>query len=381
MTSWASPGQCRSRSGSAGRHGRRGGRMSTVLMVGTRKGLWIGRSDDAARTGRSTVRTTTWRRSTPAWSTPGRRRPRLFAGASSSWLGPQVRWSDDLGETWQETPGRRDPLPRGRATPRSSGSGSSCPGAERRRRLRRHRARRGVPVRRRRRDLRARARRSGTTRTGPSGAPASAARRSTRSCRTRPTRLGDRGDLDRRRLPDHRRRRLVGAAQPGHPGRLPARGPAVPRVRPVRAQGHPAPVAGPSGCSCRTTAASTAPTTRAASWTSIADGLPTDFGFPIVVHPHEPGHVYVFPIGGGDGRYPPEAQGAGLALRATPGSTWEALGRRPARRLLRRRDARRHVCRRPRPGRALPRRPQRRGVGLGRRRRDPGGRWSRTCPT
>ena len=31
-------------------------------------------------------------------------RPRLLAGASSSWLGPQVWRSDDLGETWQETP-------------------------------------------------------------------------------------------------------------------------------------------------------------------------------------------------------------------------------------------------------------------------------------
>ena len=44
------------------------------------------------------------------------------------------------------------------------------------------------------------------------------------------------------------------------------------------------------------------------SWTSIADGLPADFGFPIVVHPHEPDTVFVFPINGGDRRYPPEAK-------------------------------------------------------------------------
>ena len=50
------------------------------------------------------------------------------------------------------------------------------------------------------------------------------------------------------------------------------------------------------------------------SWTSIADGLPADFGFPIVVHPHEPDTVFVFPINGGDGRYPPEGEGAGVAL-------------------------------------------------------------------
>ena len=30
--------------------------------------------------------------------------PRLLVGASSSWLGPQVWRSDDLGATWQETP-------------------------------------------------------------------------------------------------------------------------------------------------------------------------------------------------------------------------------------------------------------------------------------
>lgn len=32
------------------------------------------------------------------------------------------------------------------------------------------------------------------------------------------------------------------------------------------------------------------------SWRSIAAGLPTDFGFPIVVHPHDPDTVYVAPL-------------------------------------------------------------------------------------
>lgn len=76
----------------------------TMTLVGTRKGLWIGTSDDERMS---------W-----SWSGPhfpmeevysvliDRRgdRPRLFAGCSSSWFGPQVRRSDDLGETWQETP-------------------------------------------------------------------------------------------------------------------------------------------------------------------------------------------------------------------------------------------------------------------------------------
>jgi hypothetical protein len=34
------------------------------------------------------------------------------------------------------------------------------------------------------------------------------------------------------------------------------------------------------------------------SWRSIADGLPSDFGFPIVVHPHDPDTVYVLPLEG-----------------------------------------------------------------------------------
>ena len=32
------------------------------------------------------------------------------------------------------------------------------------------------------------------------------------------------------------------------------------------------------------------------SWRSIAAGLPSDFGFPIVVHPHSPDTVYVVPL-------------------------------------------------------------------------------------
>jgi hypothetical protein len=32
------------------------------------------------------------------------------------------------------------------------------------------------------------------------------------------------------------------------------------------------------------------------TWTSIADGLPSDFGFPIVVHPHDADTIYVVPL-------------------------------------------------------------------------------------
>jgi photosystem II stability/assembly factor-like uncharacterized protein len=61
------------------------------------------------------------------------------------------------------------------------------------------------------------------------------------------------------------------------------------------------------------------------SWQSIADGLPVDFGFPIVVHPHDPDTVYVFPLGGGDRRYPPDAA-ARVWRSQDAGASWEALG-------------------------------------------------------
>ncbi len=32
------------------------------------------------------------------------------------------------------------------------------------------------------------------------------------------------------------------------------------------------------------------------TWTSIAEGLPSDFGFPILVHPQNPDVVYVMPL-------------------------------------------------------------------------------------
>jgi hypothetical protein len=76
---------------------------STLLAIGTRKGLWLARSDDDRR----------------SWSLDGphflmrevaaiaidtrRERPRLLVGVHSEHWGPTVTWSDDLGSTWHET--------------------------------------------------------------------------------------------------------------------------------------------------------------------------------------------------------------------------------------------------------------------------------------
>lgn len=61
-----------------------------------------------------------------------------------------------------------------------------------------------------------------------------------------------------------------------------------------------------------------------ASWVSIADGLPTDFGFAIVVHPHEPDTIFTYPIQAGEHRYPPEAK-ARVWRSLDAGDTWEPL--------------------------------------------------------
>ena len=44
-----------------------------------------------------------------------------------------------------------------------------------------------------------------------------------------------------------------------------------------------------------------------------------------MVHPHEPDTVFVFPLSGGDGRYPPEGK-ARVWRSRDAGDTWEELG-------------------------------------------------------
>ena len=76
--------------------------MTDLLAIGTRKGLWLARSDDDRRT----------------WSVDGPHllaqevaavsidtrlpSPRVLAGIQYGHWGPTVMWSDDLGATWNE---------------------------------------------------------------------------------------------------------------------------------------------------------------------------------------------------------------------------------------------------------------------------------------
>jgi photosystem II stability/assembly factor-like uncharacterized protein len=60
------------------------------------------------------------------------------------------------------------------------------------------------------------------------------------------------------------------------------------------------------------------------SWHEISGDLPTDFGFPIDVHAHEPDTIYVVPIESDSLHYPPEGKLRVYRSR-TGGNEWEPL--------------------------------------------------------
>lgn len=99
--------------------------MTVLLAIGTRKGLWLARSED--------------RRS---WSLDGphlvgqevaavtvdvrRASPRILAGGGTMHWGPTVNLSDDLGASWQEPEKSAIEFPADTGAP-SRGCGSCCP--------------------------------------------------------------------------------------------------------------------------------------------------------------------------------------------------------------------------------------------------------------
>ncbi|RUL87100.1 WD40/YVTN/BNR-like repeat-containing protein [Tautonia sociabilis] len=60
------------------------------------------------------------------------------------------------------------------------------------------------------------------------------------------------------------------------------------------------------------------------SWREVSGDLPSDFGFPIEVHAHEPETVYVVPITSDSQHYPPEGKLRVYRSR-TGGGAWEPL--------------------------------------------------------
>ncbi len=60
------------------------------------------------------------------------------------------------------------------------------------------------------------------------------------------------------------------------------------------------------------------------SWHEVSGNLPSDFGFPIAVHAHEPETIYVVPIQSDSLHYPPEGKLRVYRSRSG-GNEWEAL--------------------------------------------------------
>jgi photosystem II stability/assembly factor-like uncharacterized protein len=60
------------------------------------------------------------------------------------------------------------------------------------------------------------------------------------------------------------------------------------------------------------------------SWREVSGNLPTDFGFPIDVHAHEPETIYVVPIKSDSEHYPPDGKLRVYRSRSG-GNEWEAL--------------------------------------------------------
>jgi photosystem II stability/assembly factor-like uncharacterized protein len=60
------------------------------------------------------------------------------------------------------------------------------------------------------------------------------------------------------------------------------------------------------------------------NWREVSGNLPSDFGFPIDVHAHEPQWIYVVPIKSDSEHYPPEGK-LRVYRSKTGGGEWEAL--------------------------------------------------------
>jgi photosystem II stability/assembly factor-like uncharacterized protein len=297
---------------------------ATIVMVGTRKGLWIGRSD----AGRED-----WEFDGPHFDMEevysclidkrGGDRPRLLVGASSSWLGPQVWRSDDLGASWQETPNGAIRFPEG-SEETLARVWQLVPGPE--------------------------------DDVVYAGTEPGAVWKST-----------DRGETFtlEQALWDHPERPEWGAGFGGQAFHTILPHPTDPqsvtaaistggvyqtkdggaswqaRNQGIKAEFLPEGEQYPSFGQCvhKVTRHPARPErlylqnhggvyrsdVEGGVWKSIADGLRAEFGFPIVVPPHEPDTVYVFPLNDGAGRYPPEGK-ARVWRSRDAGETWEELG-------------------------------------------------------
>ncbi len=297
----------------------------TVLMIGTRKGLWVARSEDDRRswevTGPDEIRG-----EVHAVAVDKRRAPARLLMASRSWhWGPQVLRSDDGGRTWDRSPDGavRFPEDTGRSLEAVWSLAPSPADPD----------------------------------VVWAGTEPSALFRST-----------DRGESFRmvRALWDHPHREQWGAGfggqaihtllpHPTDPDRLVVAMSTggvyrtfdggqtwAPANQGIKAEFFPGEVQYPEFGQCvhkvardsrrpeRLYAQNHGGVYRsddyADSWTSIADGLPSEFGFPVVAHPHEPDRIYLFPLAAAEGRFPVDGRARVWSSRDA-GLTWEELGK------------------------------------------------------
>jgi photosystem II stability/assembly factor-like uncharacterized protein len=298
-------------------------RTQTVLLVGTRKGLWIGRSDEER---------THWTWDEPHFpmeevfsalvDTRGGT-PRLLAGSASSWWGPHVRRSDDLGATWEETPNaielpeEQEPgvvqvwqLARGAADEPDVVYAGTQPSALFRSEDRGetfslvrplwdhpHRPEWGagfggqaihtvLPHPTDPQKVLVAMSTGGVYRTEDGGGSWT------------PSNAGIRADFmpEGQQYPEFGQCVHKVAQHPEQPDRY-------------FAQNH--------GGVYRSDDAGR-------SWTDIGKGLPSDFGFCLVVHPRDPETLFVFPNGSGESRFPPEGR-ARVWRSSDAGASWEEL--------------------------------------------------------
>jgi hypothetical protein len=290
-----------------------------VLLVGTRKGLWIGRSDDRRK----------WEFEGPEFSMQGvyavgidtrGETPRLFAGGTSEHWGPAVFHSDDLGRSWDEPPEGSIRF--------AAGDGASLE-------------------------------RVWQIQPGPADEPDVVYAGAEPSSLWRSTDRGVRFELVRG-LWDHPHRekwtpgyggqaihtviptdteRITVAMSTGGVYRTADRGETWAASNTgIKAYFLPDPwpefgqcvhkIARDAGRPDRLYAQNHHGVYRSddggANWQSIAAGLPSDFGFPVVTHPTEPDTVFVFPLVADGNRIPVDARFR--VYRSTDaGTSWEAL--------------------------------------------------------
>ena len=94
--------------------------------------------------------------------------------------------------------------------------------------------------------------------------------------------------------------------------------------RSLRAPHRHASLAARTCCSCRSIGTSMRSDNAGDSWHEVSGNLPSDFGFPIDVHAHEPETIYVVPIKSDSEHYPPDGKLRVYRSR-TGGNEWEAL--------------------------------------------------------